>query len=101
MVFWAEWWGAIPDGSPRSSWSETGDTVMHSVSFKADFVDDMDPQILEDFNSVVEPYINKCKFGTSREWLQEHMRPNFEPQIVPFIQKNKNDYVLKWRGGTV
>lgn len=101
LVFWAEWWGVIPDGSPRGSWSETGDTVIHSVNFKADFVDDMDPQILEDFNNVVNPYVNKCPFGTSKMWLPDEIRPNYEPQIVPYIEKYKNDYYIKWRGGTV
>jgi hypothetical protein len=101
LIFWSKFYGVIPDGAPRSSWSETSDNITHSVSFKADFVEDMDPQILVDFNELVEPFKSKCKWSENGGWVEDDDRQNYEPQTVPFIVKNKNDYQLKWVGGVV
>lgn len=102
ILFWAKWWGVYPDGAPRSSWSEVGnDGLTHNVQFKADLVDDMDPQILEDFNEIVEPYKSKCPYGESKTWITKDDRQNNEVQIVPYIEKHGNSYKLKWLGGSV
>lgn len=57
LIYWAKMWGLYPKEVPRSAFSDlsSGDPLKISVSFKAQFVDDMDPNILVDFNKLTIP----------------------------------------------
>lgn len=99
ILYYAYYWGVYPKGSPRETFSEfKGGELAYSVQFHADFVDDLDPLILDDFNAVVNEYRNSVKeiplFDTN------NMRINSELPKIPLIAYNKNTkkYQLKWEG---
>lgn len=60
IIYWAYLWGIFPVSAPRESFSDptfpNGNTF--SVSFKAQFVEDMNPIILKEFNQKMEPLIS-------------------------------------------
>lgn len=107
LLYWAKLWGVFPKGAPREAFSDL--TTLTSglrlnVSFKAQFVDDMDPTILADLNtstldnlqlpaaSQILPLYDKDICAVSGEWAG-----------LPFVVKdskviNTNAiYKLKWR----
>lgn len=59
IIHYSYIWGAIPTSVPRDTFSspEFQDGLTFSVSFKAGYVADLDPQILVDFNSLMGPLI--------------------------------------------
>ena len=59
IVYWAYYWGVYPTSVPRESFSDPlfADGVSLSVSFKAAFVEDMNPLILQQFNELMAPMI--------------------------------------------
>ena len=103
ILFFAETFGTYPDQAPRGSFSEvpTDNGITHSVSFKADFIEDMDPQILQDFNDLVDPFIQKTKYKTSTMYNYNDNKINTSLQVVPYIIKSGEGYKLKWVGGTL
>lgn len=56
IVYWAKVTGVYPKNVPRETFSDLPETggISYSVQFKAQFVEDMKPEILEDFNLVVK-----------------------------------------------
>lgn len=104
LIYWAKMWGVYPKGVPRNAFSDlsSGDSLKISVSFKAQFVDDMDPNILVDFNRLtipnglpsikkILPIYDKSIGRVSGEWAGN-----------PFITKTNNaklgidQYKFKW-----
>lgn len=105
IIYAAKIYGVYPDGAPRGSWSEPSPTdgIVHSVQFKGDFIEDLDPQIFIDFNELVKPYRDKCPYGPSSPWNYEYHKQNNEVQMVPYIYRapGEDRYKLKWQGGTI
>lgn len=94
ILFYSYCWGVYPTGVPRESFSEfNGGTPTYSVEFHADFIDDMDPVILSDFNALVEPYRTGKLLPL---YDTRNMRPNGENAKIPFIQKADTKYKLRW-----
>lgn len=59
LIYWAKLYGVIPKGVPRDAFGNinTSGGISFTENFHADFVEDFDPIILSDFNSLVMPYI--------------------------------------------
>lgn len=61
LIYWAKLYGCYPKNAPRDAFSNmpTDGELTLSVNWQAQFVEDMDPQILVDFNTLVKPYLSK------------------------------------------
>ena len=58
LLYWARAMGVFPTSVPRDTFSDLQPgEIKHSVQFHAQFVRDMDPLILRDFNNINMPYI--------------------------------------------
>ena len=79
LIYWAKYTGVYPTGVPRSALSNMNNNEGQklTVNFKAQFVRDMDPMILSDFNTVALnsrdylqelPLFNKDKLHIEGEW---------------------------------
>ena len=57
IVYWAKLTGVYPKSVPRDTFSDLPETggISYSIQFKAQFVEDMKPEILADFNAITEP----------------------------------------------
>lgn len=55
LLYWAKLYGCYPKTVPREAFSDlnAGGGLRFSVQWRAQFVEDMDPQILSDFNKLV------------------------------------------------
>lgn len=58
LVYWARLTGCVPTSIPRDSFGDMSDpnTTKFTVGWKAHFVRDMDPIILQQFNTLVRSY---------------------------------------------
>ena len=58
IIHFSKLYGCYPLSVPRNTFSDTTKTdgLNFSVSWKAQFIDDMDPLILRDFNILVDPF---------------------------------------------
>ena len=102
IVHWAKCWGVYPNSIPRSVFGDSmqDGPIRIPVSFKCQFVEDMDPNILSDFNKVVSsqlktfkkdiPIYNTKSEMTSGEWANV-------PYIVSSTVNGRKCYKLKWR----
>lgn len=62
ILHYAYYWGVFPTSVPREAFDNNIDGgVNYTVDFKAAFVDDLDPNILVDFNQVTKNLWNACK----------------------------------------
>lgn len=61
IIYYAKLWGVFIKSVPRDAFSEikAENGITYSVDFEAAFIDDMNPVILQDFNKLVSPYIDK------------------------------------------
>ncbi|MBP5595857.1 MAG: hypothetical protein J6Y02_10790 [Pseudobutyrivibrio sp.] len=93
IVYWAKFYGVYPKGVPRDVMNEVVDNkIRFTVPFKCQFMDDMDPQILTDFNLLTNP--------NGRYKAQHAMLPidpetglgNLRFGMVPFISVDKLTY---------
>ncbi len=103
VLFYAKLTGVYPKSVPRevfSSLNENGGLKLN-VNFKAAFVEDMDPEIIDDFNDLFNTYntnsknipiYNKKYFDINGDWVN-----------MPYIVKASKEfgpgyrYKLKWR----
>lgn len=113
LIYWAKLYGCYPKGVPRDTLGNlsesNGDGLKLDIQWHAQFVDDMDPQILTDFNYLVKnlynnsyktdlPLYDKEIEGSNGEWAGI-------PYIaIPVIKNNplepkemQHKYLLKWR----
>lgn len=102
IVHWAKCWGVYPNSIPRSVFGDSmqDGPIRIPVSFKCQFVEDMDPNILSDFNKVVNsqlktfkkdiPIYNTKSEMASGEWANV-------PYIVSSTVNGRKCYKLKWR----
>ena len=113
LVYWAKLYGCYPKSVPRNTFSDlpsgSDSGLKLSVNWRAQFVEDMDPQILSDFNTLVRSQYNN-KYTTNL--------PIYNGDIstidgrwagIPYIavknlnnnpirsQEMKFKYLLKWR----
>lgn len=97
ILYYAYYWGVYPKGAPRETFSEfKGGVVTHSVEFHADFVDDLDPLILDDFNNIVYGYRTSLKRVPIYDTT--NMRINRDLAKIAFVELNKDTkkYKLRW-----
>ena len=106
IIHYSKLYGCRPQGVPRDTFSDLNPSngLRYSISWKAAFVEDMDPLILYDFNELTKKMISGKKDA-----------PIFDVDLdgtstwasVPYIVrqdydtgKNPNSYVykLKWKG---
>ena len=100
LIFYAKLWGVYPKSIPRDVFSSIakGDGLNYSISFHADFVEDMTPLVISDFNNIVKSY--KDTFNKDIPFYDEEIgAPNGEWCHVPYIARepNTNYYQLRWR----
>lgn len=101
IIHWAKFWGVYPTTIPRSTFSDMMDgPIKFSVSFASQWVEDMDPTILADFNDIVA--VKKGQHSTDIPIYKTEM-VNGEWCNVPYISRqqsvlnNRYVYKLKWR----
>lgn len=103
IIYWAKLTGVYPTNVPRDSFSdlEAGD-IRFSISFKCSFVEDMNPDILSDFNKVVKGITN----NTLPLYNAKADRMEGEWAVMPYIgydsgtdggKGKKLPWKLKWR----
>lgn len=104
ILFFAKLFGVYPKSVPReafSSLSEDGGLNL-SVNFKAAFVEDMRPEIIDDFNEIFNNY-NKSSKRDIAIYDKSNGVVNGEWVTIPHIVKASKEfgpgyrYKLKWR----
>lgn len=102
ITYYAKCWGVYPTSIPRSVFGDSlkEGPIKIPVSFKCQWVEDMDPNILSDFNKVVQtqlktfktdiPIYNKISEMANGEWANV-------PYIVSSTMNGRRVYKLKWR----
>ena len=104
IIHWSRIMGTFPTGVPRDTFSNLeGGEIKYSVSWHGQFVRDMDPIILTDFNNINKPYIGSNPSMLPLQNAQEHM---FDGTLAkcPIIVARKgtttfdklNKYYLMW-----
>lgn len=68
IIYYAKYYGVKSKSLPRDVFSNTSfdNGLSYTIDFNAAFVEDMDPQILSDFNKLALPYFNTtddCKYN--------------------------------------
>lgn len=112
LVYYAKLWGVFFKNVPRDAFSDlkVDGGLTYAVDFEAAFIDDMNPTILSDFNTIVSPYVDRYKnnlpiYNTAKNMIDGRWA------CIPLISKvlkNKNKtwngpndmqyaYKLKWR----
>lgn len=100
ILFFAKITGVYPKGAPREAFSEVGEKLVYNVPFKGQFVEDMDPLIIYEFNKLANqlggnnlPLYNASKGQVEWKWANS-------PYIIKQNYRNKpgSVYKLKWRG---
>lgn len=56
LIYWARIMGCFPKSVPRETFSKLEGEITYSTSWHGQFVKDMDPAILTDFNNITAPY---------------------------------------------
>lgn len=101
IIHYSKLWGVFPTSVPRSVFGDLADgPIKFSVGFKAQFIEDMDPMILSDFNKVVEPTKNRYNkdmpvYNIDKDLINGkwcHI-----PYIVTSSDHGRPVYKMKWR----
>lgn len=101
IIHWSKLWGVYPTNIPRSVFSELDDGPFRiPVSFNCQWVEDMDPLIITDFNQLVQDQLqiypdiknvyDPVIGGANGEWCNV-------PYIISSTSRGRNIYKLKWR----
>lgn len=130
ILYWGKYYGVAPISLPRDTFStDTFDNgISYTIQFKAQFYEDMKPEILSDFNSLNAPLFGQVKSfnqdptgkgynKTTSSQLMYDYRPynpvlgrvDNRPAVSAYVKKikksarakqNPNKYVYKlmWRG---
>lgn len=105
IIHWTKFWGIYPTSIPRGTLSEIPDgKVTMPVSFKAQWVEDMDGAILTDFNKLTA-YISTDEtkdipiYNTAENMNMVDGRWCSRPYIIASRSSidNRKVYKLKWR----
>lgn len=101
IIYWAKLWGVYPTSIPRSTFSEMQDgPTKLSVGFSAQWVEDMDPNILSDFQALVTPQLKRYTTDISIYNYNTGMANGawcHVPYLVESTLHGRNTYKLKWR----
>ena len=104
IIYYAKLYGCFPKGVPRDTFSDlpASGGLSFTVPFKATFVEDMDPTILRDFNTLTAPLYNRytkdlgiydtTTGGINGTWANVPFITHTDSKINPMSQ-----YKLKWR----
>lgn len=87
LVYWAKLTGVYPKGVPRESFADlpAEGGLKYSIPFKATFVEDMKPELLQDFNTVVKNFKgNRTKVPL---WDKDLQAVNPDWPICPYIEQ--------------
>lgn len=104
IIYFAKLYGVYPKGTPRDSFSslDKGGGISHNVSFHAEFIEDMNPLILSDFNSVTSNYMSGKKESPIYNTSKKHINGSWV--AMPYITYSSDTglgrvpvYKLKWR----
>lgn len=103
ILYWAKCWGVYPTSIPRSIFNDLqSGTLKVPVSFKCQWVEDMDPLILSDFNKLVADKVNTYEKDIPIYNTETNMI-NGQWCNVPHIVRHTSDitgktvFKLKWR----
>ena len=107
LVHFSKLYGCYPMNVPRNIFSDgnKSDGLNFTVSWKAQFIDDMDPLIIRDFNTLVLPALSS--YSRDIPIYDKTMKAsNAEWANIPYIYldtSNPSDggfgkYKLKWKG---
>ena len=112
ILHWTQFWGVIPLSVPREALSDIPQDghLKFTVNFKADFVADMDPVSLADFNSVSSsipctkndiPVYDSSRNQVSGENVKRPWVEGVDSQIQADTNRTPGNYKmyrLKWGG---
>jgi len=103
IIYYAYFCGCFPKSVPRDTFKEIeSGLIRYSVDWHAQFVEDMNPLILADFNELARTYVNPKTDRMISLWDFENNRINGEwassPYIVAYNSHTtaKRIYKLKW-----
>lgn len=100
ILFFAKIVGVYPKNVPREAFSEVGEKLVYNISFKGQFVEDMDPLLIHEFNKISNPIsgnnlpiYDSIKKQVEWKWATS-------PYIIKkeYVNKPGYTYKLKWRG---
>lgn len=105
IIHWTKLWGVYPTSIPRSTFSELQDgPIKLAVSFNCQWVEDMEPTILSDFNLVVQEQLSRySNISDKSVYNSTTGMANGRWCNVPHIVKTYSNidgrsiYKLKWR----
>lgn len=99
ILFYAKLFGCYPKGVPRDHFSELDTSLTYSIPFKANFVEELNPMIIAEFNHLTKnanaqesPLYNVETGETGANWATT-------AYVEKYMYKNKKGYGyrLKWR----
>jgi len=103
IIYYAYFCGCFPKSVPRDTFKEIeSGLIRYSVDWHAQFVEDMNPLILADFNELARTYVNPKTDRMISLWDFENNRINGEWAASPYIvtynspTTAKRIYKLKW-----
>ena len=112
ILHWSQFWGVLPTSVPRDALSDIPQDghLKFTVNFKADFVADMDPISLSDFNHISKSI--PCGTGNIPIWDATNNMVSGENVKKPYVEwpssSNSNKtagdyrmYKLRWGGDVV
>ena len=78
IIYWAYFWGVFPITAPRDAFSDSGfqEGLTFSINFKAAFMDDMNPTILQQFNNLMAPLVKDVN-----NWIPV-VKQSYSPDII-------------------
>ena len=101
LIYWVKYYGVYPKNVPRSALGDLPDdgSIKFTVQFKANFIEDCNPLILEDFNQLsLRHYSNN---GSKPLYDEEggYVRNEFTypPLVRTDVVDNRRRYFLVWR----
>lgn len=103
IIHFSKIWGVFPMNIPREVFGNTVGNIgiSFSQSFMGTFVDDLDPMILSDFNTLVEPY---CRGKKDMKLYNDSLgMVNTELASIPYVKRIYSQldgyyrYKLMWR----
>lgn len=104
IIHFSKLYGCYPMNVPRNIFSDGNKTdgLNFSLNWKAQFIDDMDPLILRDFNVLVNPLINGNYTRDIPLYDKTLDAINPEWPTIPYIgidlDAKYHKYKLKWKG---
>lgn len=105
--YYAKYYGVYPTSLPRDTFSQTSfeNGIVYNINFKAAFYEDMNPEILYDFNDLMSYNWNKSGLYDIETYNTTLDRVDTRSATAAKIVKYENysnprgyEYKLKWKG---